>query len=388
MESKRIIVKIGSSSLSDMRGGLDTAKLNEHVAAIAKLKHAGHDVILVTSGAIAAGYSSLGYPARPVSIAGKQAAAAVGQVLLLSNYATAFRRHGLTVAQLLLARQDFERREQASHAFSTLNELLYRSVIPIINENDSISLEELTFGDNDMLSVLVGGLVHAELLIILTDVNGIYDKNPRFYADAKRYKELSMLPARLLSDNEGGKGSAVGTGGMRSKLRAAQMGLSLGLRIFIGSGVGNDKLMNIVAGDGDGTYLGTAKLRPSLKVGKQWIAMLSPVCGKIEIDRGAAQALLRDGKSLLPAGVRQVSGHFSSGEVIQIIDENHRVIGKGQVNYSAAELQQIKHLSSEEAIQRIPGGRPEVVHRNNWVPWTSLVNINREQGEMLHESGH
>lgn len=374
---KRIVVKIGSSSLTDARGQLDEVKLNEHVAAIARLKACGYEVALVSSGAVAAGYSGLGYPSRPVTLAGKQAAAAVGQVELLNFYAKSFRQYGLTIAQLLLARQDFERREQMSHAYSTLTELLRRSVIPIINENDSVSLEELTFGDNDMLSALVSGLIHADFLAILTDVNGLYDKNPNFFPEAKRYNFLEQLPETLLESTSSASGSKVGTGGMKSKLMAAETALSLGVRIFIGKGTGTEKLMQIINGQGDGTYIGSGARHPSLKVAKQWIALHSQVSGKIEVDDGAAKALMHDGKSLLPAGIRSISGQFSAGEVIQIVDQNHKILGKGQVNYSSLQLNQIKRLPSELAMNQIKGGHPEVVHRDNWVPWTAIVRVPR-----------
>ncbi|GGL65471.1 glutamate 5-kinase [Sporolactobacillus putidus] len=381
MDAKRIVVKIGSSSLTDVHGKLDQEKLNDHVNAIARLKSTGHEIILVSSGAVAAGYQGLGYPARPVTIAGKQAAAAVGQVMLLNHYAEAFRGCGMTIAQLLLARQDFERREQMSHASSALSELLKRSVIPIINENDSISLEELTFGDNDMLSALVSGLIHADFLAILTDVNGLYDKNPHKYPGAKRYDFLDELPDELLFETSDASGSKVGTGGMKSKILAARTALSLGVRTFIGKGKGADKLVKIIDGKGDGTYIGSTGLKPSLNVSEQWIALHSPISGKIEIDDGAVRALMIDGKSLLPAGVKQISGHFLSGEVIQIVDRNQRILGKGQVNYSADELNEIKRMPSSKAMNLAQNDHPEVVHRNNWVPWTASIHPITAEGK-------
>ncbi len=179
MKKQRIVVKIGSSSLADSHGGISKEQLSDHVAALARLKEEGHEVLLITSGAVAAGFSALGYPSRPVTIKGKQAAAAVGQSLLMQAYTEEFRKYGIVTAQLLLTRSDFSRKEQYSNAYATLGELLKRSALPIINENDSISLEELTFGDNDMLSALVSGLVSADILMIFTDVNGLYDKNPQ-----------------------------------------------------------------------------------------------------------------------------------------------------------------------------------------------------------------
>ncbi|MCL1632955.1 glutamate 5-kinase [Sporolactobacillus sp. CPB3-1] len=386
MDSKRVVVKIGSSSLTDDRGQLDHVKLHDHVAAIARLKSSGHEVIVVSSGAVAAGYCGLGYPARPVTIAGKQAAAAVGQVMLLSNYAGMFGKYGMTIGQLLLARQDFERREQMSHAYSVLSELLKRSVIPIINENDSVSLAELTFGDNDMLSALVSGLVHADFLAILTDVNGLYDKNPNEYKDAVRYHFLDHLPDHLLDETSTASGSKVGTGGMKSKLRAARTALSLGVRTFIGTGSGPNKLVDIIGGHGNGTYIGAEHLKPSLKVTKQWIALHSPVSGKIEIDDGAVHALMQEGKSLLPAGVKKVTGHFLAGEVIQIIDQKKHVLGKGQVNYSSEQLNEIKQLPSAHAMAVANSTHPEVVHRDNWVPWTTVLFTDNKKGVTNHDA--
>ncbi|WP_010632311.1 glutamate 5-kinase [Sporolactobacillus vineae] len=383
MESKRIVIKIGSSSLTDTHGQLDTKKLERHVEAVARLKRAGHEVIIVSSGAVAAGYSGLGYPARPVTIAGKQAAAAVGQVMLLKHYADAFSRHQIAIAQLLLARQDFERREQMSHAYSALSELLRRSVIPIINENDSVSLEELTFGDNDMLSALVSGLVHADFLVILTDVDGLYNKNPTLYPDAVRYHQLAAVSDQLLEEVSSTSGSKVGTGGMKSKLRAAKVAVSLGVRVFIGKGGSPETLQAVVEGSGDGTYIGGADLKPSLKVSKQWIALHSRVSGKIEIDDGAVHALMDEGKSLLPAGIKKICGRFFAGEVIQIVDRHHHVLGKGQVNYSSEQLNEIKRMPSDMAMNKANGDRPEVVHRDNWVPWTvriQPINIFQKKG--------
>lgn len=276
----------------------------------------------------------------------------------------------MVVAQLLLARQDFTRREQMSHAWSALSELLKRSVIPIINENDPVSLEELTFGDNDMLSALVAGLVHADFLIILTDVNGLYNKNPVKNADAVRYNYLEKLPDALFASVSRQSGSKIGTGGMKSKLLASRTALSLGVRTFIGKGSGEDKLLKIIEGDGDGTYIGRDNTGPALKVSKQWIALHSPVSGKIVIDDGATTALMKEGKSLLPAGVSQVIGHFLAGEVIQIADPHGHILGKGQVNYSSDKLDEIKKMPSRRAMQLTNSDRPEVVHRDNWVPWT------------------
>ena len=370
MAKQRIVVKIGSSSLTNAKGGLCEEKVAEHVVSLAKLKKTGHEVILISSGAVAAGFTLLGYPARPVTTAGKQAAAAVGQGLLMQEYAEKFKKHGIVVAQLLLTRSTFSNKSQYQNAYSTLTELLKRNVLPIINENDSVSIDELTFGDNDMLSALVSGLIHADMLIILTDINGIYDDNPRRNPNAKKFAFLPTITDELMAV-AGEAGSQVGTGGMKSKLEAAKTALSLGVKVFIGTGSGEDKLLDIVSGKGDGTYIGYES-RPAMPNHKQWISIHSEVSGKITIDKGAEKALLHNGKSLLPAGVKQVEGNFSANDVVEVYNENNELLGKGQVNYSADDLMRMKGLKSELALEKTKGTRPEVIHRDGWV---TLKNI-------------
>lgn len=365
MSKQRIVVKIGSSSLTNSNGGLCMEKLTEHVAALAKLKEAGHEVILISSGAVAAGFTQLGYPSRPVTLAGKQAAAAVGQGLLMQGYAETFRKHHRIVAQLLLTRDNFVNQEQYQNAYSTLMELLKRDVIPIINENDSVAVEELTFGDNDMLSSLVSGLVHADLLIILTDINGIYDDNPNKNPDAKKYSFLPEVTEELFAV-AGGSGSQVGTGGMRSKITAAKRALSLGVNVFIGTGVGDDKLMDILDGKGDGTYLGFSEHAP-VKNKKQWIGLYSESKGVVRVDAGAEGAVLHHGKSLLPAGIIHVEGQFLPGDVVEVVNEQGERIGRGQINFSSEELEIIKGLPSSEAKAITHKGITVVIHRDNWV---------------------
>ncbi|UOE96028.1 glutamate 5-kinase [Alkalihalobacillus sp. LMS39] len=368
MTKQRIVVKIGSSSLTTGTGKLSKEKVTEHVAAIAALKRAGHDVILISSGAVAAGFSDLGYPSRPVTIAGKQAAAAVGQSLLMQGYAEECKKHDLVTAQLLLTRHNFANNEQYHNAYSTLTELLKRNVLPIINENDSVSIEELTFGDNDMLSALVSGLVHANFLVILTDINGLYDANPHKNPQAKKFTFLPAVSEELMKV-AGGSGSKVGTGGMRSKIEAAKTALSLGVKVFIGTGEGSQKLLDIVDGKGDGTYIGYA-VHTSITNKKQWLAFHSDVSGQIMIDDGAVIAVIKNGKSLLPAGVKSVTGTFSAGQVVEVTNEKGELIGKGQIDISSSDLSLIKGLSSEQANKQINRDRSEVIHRDNWVTLT------------------
>ncbi|MBM7644968.1 glutamate 5-kinase [Scopulibacillus daqui] len=366
MAKKRIVVKIGSSSLTHANGGLNKKKLIEHVEAIAQLKKEGHEVILISSGAVSAGFFDLGYPARPVTISGKQAAAAVGQGLLIQSYTDAFKRHGLVSAQLLLTRQDFIHKESYSNAYATLHELLKRSVLPIINENDSVAVDELTFGDNDMLSALVSGLVHADILIMLTDINGLYTANPHMNPDAKRYDYLPEITEELLKQAKSSSGSKVGTGGMKSKLIAAQTALSLGVNVFIGTGSGPDKLTKILKGEGDGTYIGNSP-KIQLKKPKQWIAFHSKISGQIKIDDGAQTAIVFKGKSLLPAGVKQISGTFKAGDVVEVVNHKNEVIGKGQVNYTSEELEIIKGAASQTAMKITRAKHPEVIHHDQFV---------------------
>ncbi|GGH76849.1 glutamate 5-kinase [Pullulanibacillus pueri] len=363
---KRIVVKIGSSSLTDVHGRLSLTKLNHHAKALAALKRQGHEVILISSGAVSAGFNDLGYPTRPTTVSGKQAAAAVGQGLLIRAYTEAFKRDDIACAQLLLTRDVFTHQEQYSNAYTTLSELLKRGVLPIINENDSIAVEELTFGDNDMLSALVSGLIHADLLIILTDINGLYSDNPKTNPHAERYRFLPAITSELMAQGKEASSSKVGTGGMKSKLHASQTALSLGVNVFIGTGDKHDNLINILNGAGDGTYIGDTQ-NYILNKPKQWIAFHSPIHGTIQIDHGAERALIEGGKSLLPAGIIACKGLFNINDVVEIINMKHEAIGKGQVNYSAEDLNKIKGLASHQAILKTDQTRPEVIHRNRLV---------------------
>jgi glutamate 5-kinase len=361
MGKKRIVIKIGSSSLTNERGEIDQEKLSDHVQAVAALRREGHEVLLVSSGAVAAGFKGLGYPSRPTTLKGRQAAAAVGQSLLIQSYLKKFCEFTILPAQILLTRTDFSNRDRYKNAYQTIMELLERGILPIINENDTVSVEELTFGDNDMLSALVSGLVHADRLIILTDINGIYDANPQINPSAKRIEQLEEVTDELLTAAEG-SGSKLGTGGMKSKLIAVKTALSLGVPVFIGQGKGPEKLNQILAGNGDGTYIGN-QLIGSINTNRQWIAFHSEVAGKIYVDEGAEEALLFNGKSLLPAGVYGVEGMFQKGDVVEVFGTNC-MIGKGEVTCSSDELKQVMSQRSEER-NRIKS--VEIIHRSKWV---------------------
>jgi len=358
VEKKRIVVKIGSSSLTNTKGEIDHDKLQDHISALSVLKQQGHDVLLVSSGAVAAGFRRLGYPSRPVTLKGKQAAAAVGQSLLIQYYSELFNEHKITAAQILLTRTDFSKKERYKNAVATFTELLERDIIPIINENDTVSVSELTFGDNDMLSALVSGLIHADHLIILTDINGLYDDHPKKPA-AKRIHHLTTISDDALKIAEGA-GSKLGTGGMQSKLLAARTALQSGVKVFIGKGTGANKLIDILDGHGDGTYIGNEQ-QTSLPTPKQWISF-TEVSGKLYIDQGAAQAILQNGKSLLPAGIYKLEGIFDKGDVVEVYDQS-QLLGRGEVLYTSDELA----LALGKRTDEIFSTSTEVIHRDKWV---------------------
>lgn len=364
MEKKRIVVKIGSSSLTNSKGEIDEVKFCDHIQAIAAARQAGHELILVSSGAVAAGFSKLGYPARPVTLKGKQAAAAVGQSLLIQSYMKELSPYGIIPAQILITRNDFSKKDRYHNAYSTITELLSRGILPIINENDTVSVEELTFGDNDMLSALVSGLVHAEQLIILTDINGLYDANPKDNPAARRFDFLQEITDEMMGFAEGA-GSNVGTGGMKSKLNAAKTALSLGVHVFIGTGNGKDKLLNILEGHGDGTYIGDKELN-AVKSHKQWISLHSHVSGKIYVDEGAEMALLTKGSSLLPAGIYDLEGVFEKGDVVEVFGRNG-LLGKGEVLYGSRDIKKLMGKRSDQLGDEEVFSKIEVIHRDQWV---------------------
>ncbi|EKN65438.1 gamma-glutamyl kinase [Neobacillus bataviensis LMG 21833] len=365
MKKQLVVVKIGSSSLTNASGTISEEKIRDHVEALAFIKNEGHEVILISSGAVAAGFGSLGYPTRPKSTAGKQAAAAVGQGLLMQQYIQLFKEFDMVPAQILLTREDFYSQTRFQNLFSTIHELLQRGVLPIINENDSVSIEELTFGDNDLLSALVSGFLHANALIILTDINGLYDGNPRVSREAKKFNFIPEVSEELLAV-AGESGSSVGTGGMKSKLLAAKKALSLGVSVFVGTGVGKEKLTDILVGKGDGTYIG-GPFQTQMQMRKQWIAYHSQVGGVIEIDDGAERAILFQGKSLLPVGVTNVIGEFNALDVVVVRNQKGMTVGKGQIYYSSKDLLKVKGLPSEQSKVYSINKKAEVIHRDNWV---------------------
>ncbi len=336
-----------------------------HSTAIAELVNCGHQVVLVSSGAISAGYKRVGYPNRPTTTVAKQAAAALGQGLLIQSYSEAFKMHGILIAQILLTRRDFAHRESYNNAFNTITELLKRKILPIINENDSVAIDELTFGDNDMLAALVATLLHADLLVTLTTADGLYSSDPSKSKTPQLYDYLPEITPELL-EGIGPTKSTLGTGGMRSKIAAARLALFLGVPSFIGRLHRKEDLCLATTGQARGTYIG-ARGAACLDRKRQWIAFHSEPAGKISLDAGAVKAIVHNGKSLLPAGVREIYGDFEEGAVIEVSDENGEVIGKGIANYGAEILRRARGQSTDFVKNELKIARPEVVHRDNWV---------------------
>jgi len=364
---QRIVIKIGSSLLTEPSGRLSHTKLQAHAAAIAAAYQAGHETVLVTSGAIAAGFEQLGFASRPEGIVARQACAAVGQGLLIKAYSESFQARGVTTAQVLLARRDFAVRDSYNNALNALSFLLERGIVPIINENDTTAVEELSFGDNDFLAALVSALLHADLCIIFTDTAGLYDSDPSRNENARPIPRVEEITPEILAMT-GGSGTKVGTGGMRAKLRAADFALSMGTEMFIGDGRGDEesKVLDVLSGAGRGTYFAAPK-NGLLKRKKQWIAFHSPVQGTVCIDPGAVKAMVEEGRSLLPAGIIEVRGGFGAGVVVEVLAQDGSLIGKGIVNYPAEQLREVMGRSTEFARQRLDVNRVEVIHRDDWV---------------------
>ncbi|MBP1999598.1 glutamate 5-kinase [Paenibacillus shirakamiensis] len=362
---QRVVVKIGSSSLTSPEGGLNSLSVRFFAKEIASLRLAGYQVLLVTSGAVAAGFREMGYVERPKQLHEKQAAAAVGQALLMQSYREAFQIHNIPAAQILLTRTDFLHRKRMGNASMAVEELLKQGVLPIVNENDTVSVDELKFGDNDTLSALVANLLKADHLIILTDMDGLYTSDPRIDPSATRIECVPEITADIYS-LAGGSGSSVGTGGMRSKMDAAKIATRGGVPVFIGQSTEPGQLLEAVQGRGRGTYFETKTT--SLPMKKQWLAFLSTPLGTLMVDEGAEKALIHGGRSLLPVGVRSVEGHFQSGDVVEVISPSREILGRGIVNYSEQQLTEVMGLPSQDRMKKTEGShRLEVIHRDEWI---------------------
>ncbi len=363
--SKRLVVKVGSSLVTNSGAGLDHAALDNWAAQIAQLKSMGREVVLVSSGAIAEGMQRLGWKKRPRAVHELQAAAAVGQMGLVQVYETCFRKHGLHTAQILLTHDDLADRKRYLNARSTLRTLLRLNTIPIINENDTVVTEEIRFGDNDTLAALVTNLIDADALVILTDQSGLYSADPRKDPGATLVAEAQAGDAEL-EKIAGGAGSDIGSGGMLTKILAAKRAARSGAHTVIASGREHDVLVRLARGEAIGTQLLAGKIKTVAR--KQWLADHLQVGGKLTLDAGAVKVLRKEGKSLLPIGVTALAGDFERGEVVTCLDEHGQEVARGLVNYSAQETAKILRRASSE-IESILGyiDEPELIHRDNLV---------------------
>ena len=361
----RLVVKVGSTLVTNEGRGLDHAAVARWAGEIAQLARAGRSVILVSSGAIAEGMLRLGWSSRPHAIHELQAAAAVGQMGLVQAYERAFADYGLRTAQVLLTHEDLADRRRYLNARTTLTTLLGLGVIPVINENDTVTTDEIRFGDNDTLGALVTNLVEADVLVLLTDQQGLYTADPRS-DPAATLVHSARAGDPALEAMAGGAGSIIGRGGMLTKVLAAKRAARSGASTVIASGREPDVLTRLAAGEAIGTHLSPE--RNSLAARKQWLADHVRLAGRLTLDDGAVRALVREGKSLLPIGVVAVSGEFERGEIVGCFGPDGREVARGLVNYGAQEAARILRKPSSE-IEAILGyvDEPELIHRDNLV---------------------
>ena len=342
----RLVVKLGTGVLTDAQKQPDPAQLKQLVAQLAALRKAGKEVVLVTSGAVGAGMGALGYDTRPTELAEKQACAAVGQSRLMAVYEKLFAKHGLVVAQVLLTHDDLEHHERHLNARNTLVTLLQRGVVPIINENDAVSFTEIKFGDNDKLSALVAALLPADLLVILTTVDGVIENFGR--KNARTLSVIEKINASIEA-MAGGTTSATAVGGMKSKIDAAKIAVRSGIPLVIASGTKKDLLAKIIAGADEGTLF---VAQPNKLQGrKRWIAFFHHPQGALIVDDGAKKALREAGKSLLPPGVTRCEGSFAAGDVVRVCDLNGTEFARGIARYGAEEIR-AKKLARVELVHR------------------------------------
>jgi glutamate 5-kinase len=364
-DARTLVVKVGSSLVTDQGRGLDAAAIARWAGEVAELRKAGRSVLLVSSGAIAEGMQRLGWTKRPQTMHELQAAAAVGQMGLVQCYESCFREHGLRTAQVLLTHADMADRQRYLNARSTLRTLLGLGVVPVINENDTVVTDEIKLGDNDTLGALVTNLVEADALVILTDQAGLYDADPRKNPQA-RFIESIEANHPGLEAMAGGVGSALAKGGMLTKVLAAKRAARSGAQTVIASGREPNVLVRLARGESVGTLL-TVQTVP-LAARKQWLADHLTVNGQVRLDAGAVKALARDGKSLLPIGVVEVTGDFERGAVVGVLDGAGHEVARGLINYSSEETRRIMRRPSSE-IEVVLGyvDEPELIHRDNLV---------------------
>jgi glutamate 5-kinase len=358
--ARRVVVKVGSSSLTTAAGGIDDDRVVGLVDALARARAGGLEVVLVSSGAIAAGLAPLGFRRRPRDLARQQAAASVGQGLLVHRYTAGFARHGLQVGQVLLTVDDVTRRGHYRNAYRTFAKLLELGVIPVVNENDTVATTEIRFGDNDRLAALVAHLVHADLLALLSDVDGVYDRAPklseaRLVGMVEDVADLASVEAR--------PGGSLGTGGMATKIEAARIATAAGIPAVVAAA---DQLTELLSGKPVGTWFSPTGKRRATRL--LWLAHATEPLGTLVLDPGAVTAVTTRGTSLLPAGVVAVHGSFAAGDPVDLVDEGGVAVARGLVNYDAHEIPALLGRSTRELAAKLGDGyERELVHRDDLV---------------------
>lgn len=362
--ARRWVVKIGSALLTADGKGLDYAAISQWVEQMAALRERGIELVLVSSGAVAAGMTRLGWRTRPVEIHKLQAAAAVGQMGLIQNYEVEFSRFGQHTAQVLLDHDDLSSRQRYLNARATLQTLLELGVVPVVNENDTVVTDEIRFGDNDTLGALVANLIDADLLVIMTDQLGMYTTDPRHNLDAEMIVEMAAADSSL--DAMAGDGGSLGRGGMVTKVRAARVAARSGADTVIVGGRQDHVLTRLADGEALGTFLWADQEPQAAR--KRWLAGHLQTRGSLMLDDGAVKVLTKQGKSLLPVGVKGVTGDFSRGDMVLCVDARGREVARGLVNYAAAEARKIIGRPSAEIVERLGYQHSEeLIHRDNLV---------------------
>jgi glutamate 5-kinase len=360
--ARRIVVKVGSSALTTTNGGLDAARVDALTDVLGELATQGREIVLVSSGAIAAGLAPLGLPRRPRDLATQQAAASVGQGLLIGRYAASFARHGLTVGQVLLTADDVTRRAHYRNAYRTLRKLLDLRAVPIVNENDTVATDEIRFGDNDRLAALVAALIHADLLVLLSDVDALYTGDPARPGTTRIEEVHSEDDLAGVAIGRAGK-AGVGTGGMVTKVEAARIATGFGIPVVLTAApLAGDAL----SGAPVGTLFHRVRQRPAARL--FWLAHATSPRGRLHLDPGAVQAVVARRKSLLPAGITAVDGKFTAGDPVDLVDGTGAPVARGLVNYDAVELPGLLGRSTVELAAALgPAYEREVVHRDDLV---------------------
>lgn len=364
-KKNRIVVKVGSSTLTHETGKLNYHRIERLAMEIADLANQGKEMVLVSSGAVSAGMGPLGLSVRPKTIREKQAVAAVGQGVLMHTYEKMFREYGQNVGQVLLTRMDAQDRKKFMNSRNTLLTMLQMGVIPIINENDVVAIDEFKIGDNDTLSAMVSNFIEADLLIILSDVDGLYTANPQTHPEARIIPVVTEVDKHVY-DIAGGAGSSIGTGGMYTKIQAASIATSSGVDMVIASGSEDGVLRRICQGEDVGTWF-TAK-DSNLHTKKRWLLSGGKARGSLIVDGGCRNALVEHGSSLLPVGIAAVEGEFHEGDIVNVMYEG-LVIAKGIVNYNSESVEAIKRHKTDDITKILghEGVYEEVIHRDNLV---------------------